>query len=63
MGETVHAGGDDDASFNRFRQRIGAYQALRGRRPFWLTQEDADKVSKMVDLMPHPDLDIHNLAD
>ena len=51
-----------DQGFHKFHQRLSAYQALRGRRPFWLRPEDADKVSKMIDLMPHPDLDIHDLA-
>lgn len=57
----IQAGGDDDASFLKFQQRLAAFQHLKGRRPYWLKPEDAEALSKTHDLMPHPDINIHDL--
>jgi hypothetical protein len=58
MGEPVA-----DAGFHRFRQRVSVLPEFQKRKPVWIKHEDLAKASKMFDLMPHPDLDIHNLAE
>jgi hypothetical protein len=61
MNKTFMAQGND-ASFLRFKHRIAALQALKGRQSYWMKPEDAAKAGKMFDIMPHPDIDIDNLT-
>jgi hypothetical protein len=54
-------GGDgaQEASMYRFHQRLAALSALKGRKPYWLRDEDVAKLSG-IDAMPHPDIDIND---
>lgn len=47
----------DQGNRQKFQQRLDALYSLKGRHPYWLKPEDAAKLSRTHDLMPHPDLD------
>lgn len=62
MGDRTFQAQGSDASFVRFQQRLAALNALKGRQAYWLKPEDAAKLSKTHDIMPHPDIDLNDLA-